>query len=47
MKATTLLAEKDLQIIGVRFQHAADRIRFESYPKRLTYKGREYILAEA
>ncbi|HEY5442305.1 MAG TPA: hypothetical protein VIJ68_02095 [Candidatus Saccharimonadales bacterium] len=47
MIATTTLAEKEIQIVGVRFRHEAEQVRFESYPKRLIYKGREYTLAEA
>jgi len=47
MKATTLLTENEIQIVGVRFRHDDDQVRFESYPKRLIYKGREYALAEA
>jgi hypothetical protein len=46
MTTTTLLAEKDIQIVGVRFRHNADQVRFESFPKRLVYKGREYSLVE-
>lgn len=47
MATTTLFAEQEIQIAGVRFRRGADQIRFESYPKRLIYKGREYVLAEA
>lgn len=43
----TLLTTQEIQIASVRFRHNAGQIRFESYPKRLVYKGREYILAEA
>lgn len=44
---TSTFAEKEIQIAGVRFRHNDDTIRFESYPRRLIYKGREYILSEA
>ncbi|HVW23593.1 MAG TPA: hypothetical protein VHB51_03900 [Candidatus Saccharimonadales bacterium] len=37
----------DIQVAAVRFAYQAEQVRFESYPKRLTYKGREYVLAEA
>jgi hypothetical protein len=47
MVTSTLLAEQQIQIVGVRFQHGADQVRFESFPKRLIYKGREYNLVEA
>lgn len=42
-----LLTVNEIQIASIRFRHNADKVRFESYPKRLIYKGREYILAEA
>lgn len=42
----TLLTQ-EIQIASVRFRHNGDQVRFESYPKRLIYKGREYVLAEA
>jgi len=44
--ATTTLAEKEIQIASIRFRHQAGRVRFASYPKRLIYKGREYVLVE-
>ena len=37
---------QDIQVASVRFQHEADQVRFESYPRRLIYKGREYVLNE-
>lgn len=46
MMPTTLFAEKEIQIASVRFRHDASEVRFESYPKRLIYKGREYLLVE-
>jgi len=39
--------ENEVQIVGVRFRHDAEQVRFESYPRRLVYKGREYTLVEA
>jgi hypothetical protein len=39
--------ENEIQVVGVRFQHESDRVRFESFPRRLVYKGREYQLVEA
>ncbi len=45
MKPTTFLAT-DIQIASVRFSHGADHVRFESFPRRLIYKGREYILTD-
>jgi hypothetical protein len=38
---------KDVTITSVRFAHDAEQVRFESFPKRLMYKGREYVLSEA
>jgi len=46
MKPTNVLAT-EIQIASIRFSHGADQIRFESFPRRLVYKGREYVLAEA
>jgi len=43
----TLLKTQEIQITGVRFKRDSDRVRFESYPKRLVYKGRTYTLAKA
>ena len=43
----TNLIENEVQIVGVRFQHESDHVRFESFPRRLVYKGREYTLVEA
>jgi hypothetical protein len=44
---TNLAIENGVEIIGVRFRHDAEQVRFESYPRRLVYKGREYTLVEA
>lgn len=44
---TTFAADKNVEITSVRFRHDGNRVRFESYPRRLVYKGREYVLAEA
>lgn len=43
---TTNFLEKEIQIAGIRFRHNANQVRFESYPKRLIYKGHEYALVE-
>ena len=42
--ATTLQAA-EIEITSVFFRKGGDQIRFESYPRRIVYKGREYILA--
>ena len=36
---------KEIQITSVLFNSDGSRLRFQSYPKRLVYKGREYVLA--
>lgn len=38
---------QDVQVTSVFFSQNGDQYRFVSYPKRLVYKGREYVLAEA
>ncbi len=43
----SMTIENEIQIVGVRFRHNAEQVRFESYPRRLVYKGREYTLVEA
>jgi hypothetical protein len=45
METVQFLA-KDITIASVRFAHDAEQVRFESFPRRLIYKGREYILTE-
>lgn len=37
---------RDLQITSVYFRKNPTELRFESYPKRLVYGSREYILVE-
>jgi hypothetical protein len=39
--------DQEIEIISVYFRQNDSQVRFESYPKRLTYKGRAYVLAEA
>jgi hypothetical protein len=38
---------KDVEISSIRFRQDSEQVRFESYPRRLVYKGREYSLVEA
>jgi len=38
---------RDVQITSVSFRADSAERRFESFPRRLVYRGREYILAEA
>jgi hypothetical protein len=44
---TTISPSKDVEITAIRFRQDSEQIRFESYPRRLVYKGREYTLVEA
>jgi len=37
----------EIQINSLSFQYQGDNLRFESYPRKITYKGRQYVLAEA
>jgi hypothetical protein len=37
---------RDLQVTSVFFRQEGNEVRFESFPKKLVYKGREYTLAE-
>jgi hypothetical protein len=39
-------AEQEIQVASVRFRHNGEQLRFENYPRRLIYKGREYTLVE-
>lgn len=45
--ATATFDTRDLQITSVAFRASAAERRFVSYPRRLIYRGREYVLAEA
>ena len=40
----TTLSERDIQVTSVYF--SPNQLRFESFPRKLIYKGREYRLAE-
>ncbi len=42
---TIAFNEQEIQISSVRFYHDSNEVRFESYPRRITYRGREYVLA--
>jgi len=35
----------DIQVTSVYFK--PNQVRFESFPRRLVYKGREYVLVDA
>jgi hypothetical protein len=36
---------KEIEITSVSFRADAGERRFKSYPRRLVYQGREYVLA--
>jgi hypothetical protein len=38
---------KEIEIASVSLSYDGEQVKFESYPKRFIYKGREYVLAEA
>lgn len=42
--ANSTFVEQDIQITSVVF--APTELRFVSFPRKLIYKGREYVLAE-
>lgn len=42
---TSIFNENEVQISSVRFCHGSNEVRFESYPRRIVYRGREYVLA--
>jgi hypothetical protein len=44
--ATVTFDNHDVQITSVFFQQDSREHRFASYPRRLVYGGREYVLAE-
>lgn len=37
----------EIEITSVFFSRNDDKVRFASYPRRINYKGREYILVDA
>ena len=36
---------KEIQITAVEFSKNSPKLRFERYPRRIVYGGREYVLA--
>jgi hypothetical protein len=42
---TTTFNEQEILISSVQFCHNSAERRFESYPRRIVYQGREYVLA--
>lgn len=45
--AIATLDTRDIQITAIEFRKNSPQLRFESYPRRLVYGGREYILADS
>lgn len=43
--AIATLDTKDIQITAVQFSKNSPQLRFVSYPKKIVYGGREYVLA--
>jgi len=43
---TAIFKADGIEISSVYFRKDGEQVRFESYPRRLVYKGREYILAD-
>ena len=41
---TTAISPQEIQITSVFF--SPNQLRFESFPRKLVYKGREYVLTE-
>lgn len=44
---TSTFDTQEIQITSVYFRKNGDAVRFESYPRQLTYKGRQYLLADS
>ena len=42
----SIFVTKDIQVTSVYFRNNPAQVRFESYPRRITFKGRNYILAD-
>jgi hypothetical protein len=44
---TVTFNPKEIEITSVYFSNNQEQLRFASYPRRLSYRGRDYVLAEA
>lgn len=40
-------SNQEIEIVAVYFRNGPDKQRFESYPKRMIYGGREYTFMES
>ena len=44
---TTDFAQKEIEITSVRFRNNPSKQRFDSYPKRMVFEGREYTFLDS
>lgn len=44
---TIAFNRRDVEVKSVFFSNNEGQLRFESYPRKLVYKGREYLLVES
>jgi hypothetical protein len=44
---TPTITNKEIEITSVYFRNNPTKQRFESYPKRMVYEGREYTFVES
>jgi hypothetical protein len=44
---TPIITNKEIEITSVYFRNNPTKQRFESYPKRMVYEGREYTFMES
>ncbi len=44
---TPIITNKEIEITSVYFRNNPTKQRFESYPKRMVYEGREYTFVES
>lgn len=44
---TNTIDSRDVQVIAVSFSKNSPNIRFQSFPRRIVYGGREYVLADS
>ncbi len=44
---TIAFNRKDVEVSSVFFSQNDNQLRFESFPRKLVFKGREYLLVES
>ncbi len=44
---TIAFNRQDIEVKSVFFSQNDSQLRFESFPRKLVYKGREYLLVES